>query len=150
MEQSPQSEVPEGKKKTKSEFIRAATVADVIYANAKPTANGWRGFFHSNLFVALLMWVLSQVGVVAVFVVSYYVKTSSQSERLGAAEATLTRMDEKGTLHAQYQMEAERDRMTRLETRMDKEEELTRHIEVIETEHRYLRQDVENLKNGKK
>jgi len=138
------------KKKTKSDIIRAASIEEYVLAHAKPHNGGFRGFLHSNLFVALLLWSLSQAVVIGGFVISFYMKTSQLSEWKGQIDGTINRMDKEGTVHGHINDQREDEQIVVLDARMRRVEEDTRHIEVIESEHRRLTKDVEDLRNGKK
>lgn len=145
----PAPELP-GKRETKSDQLRHSTVEEYIRAHAKPNGNGIKGFFHSNLFIALLMWCLSQAVFFGGLMISFYFRTASLYEWQGEAKATLKRMDDQGTVNGHYANQREDESITRLDQRVDKLEDVTKHVEVIETEHRHLVQDVEELKHGKK
>ncbi len=142
--------VPKRKKRTKSEILRAASVQEYLQANAKPNGNGWRGFFKSNLFTALILFLLSQSVVVTGLAISYYFKTSQLAEWKGQTEGIIKRMDEAGTVHDQYEAKTLNTSLAEVKVRVDKIEEETKHIGVLESEHRRLTKDVEDLRNGKK
>ena len=84
------------------------------------------------------------------FLISYYVRTNQLAEWKGQTEAKLQRMDEQGTIHSHYEVEKLARDITALKTKVDRMEEDTRHIEVLESEHRRLTKDVEDLRNGRK
>ncbi len=143
-------DVPRRKRKTKSDIIRAASVQEYLQAQTKPNGNGWRGFFKSNLFTALILFILSQSVVVTGLAISYYFKTAQLAEWKGQTEAVIKRMDDTGTVHDQYETKTLNSALTEVKVRVDKIEEETKHIGVLESEHRRLTKDVEDLRNGKK
>ncbi len=138
------------KKRTKSDIIRTVSVQEYVQAQSKPNGNGWRGFFKSNLFTALILFLLSQSVVVTGLAISYYFKTSQLAEWKGQTESLIKRMDDAGTNHERYRGETTTAAISELKVRADKLEETTRHVEVLESEHRRLTKDVEDLRNGKK
>lgn len=141
---------PPKKNKSDSDLIRHASLQEYMRAHAKPNGNGWKGFFHSNLFTALVLFLLSQSVVVTGLAISYYFKTSQLAEWKGQTEGLIKRMDEQGTMRSQYEDKATTMAATELKVRVEKLEEQTKHIEVLESEHRRLTKDVEELRNGKK
>ncbi len=141
---------PQRRKRTKSELLRLASLQEYVEAHAKPNGHGWKGFFRSNLFASLVIFLLTQTMLIAGLAISFYYRTTSLSEWKGETTATLLRMDEQGSHHAQNEIEKLREKISRLEVKMDKVEDQTKHIEVIESEHRRLTKDVEDLRNGKK
>lgn len=140
---------PPAKKKTPSDTIRNATVAEYIQAHTKPNG-GFKSFVHSNLFAALLVWALSQAVFFIGFIVTFWVKTTQLTEWKGKTEEAIQKMNEHGTTHSQWTDEREDREIAKHEARLDKLEEITRHVEVLESEHRRLTRDVEDLRNGKK
>ncbi len=118
-------------------------------AHAKPTPNGWKGFFHSNLFTALVLFVLSQSLVVTGLAISYYFKTSQLAEWKGQTQALIDAMS-KALVNTEYETRTVATSTVELKVRTEKLEEQTKHIEVLESEHRRLTKDVEDLRNGKK
>ena len=143
------AETPKKRERTPSDQLRQATLNQYLQAHVKP-ANGVKGFFQSNLFSALVIWVLSQAVIIAGIVITFYVRTSQLAEWKGKLDATLERMDKDGTFHGHYADERQDKQLVQHETRLDKQEEVTKHSEVNEFEVRQLRKEVEDLKNGKK
>ncbi len=141
---------PPRKKRTKSEFLRLATLHEYVEAHAKPNGHGWKGFFRSNLFASLVIFLLTQTMLIAGLAISFYYRTTSLSEWKGETTATLSRMDEQGSHHDQNEIEKSKEKLARIEAKVEKLEEQTRHIEVMETEYRFMVKDIEVLKNGKK
>ena len=137
-------------KKSDSDLIRHASLQQYMEAHAKPNGNGWKGFFHSNLFTALVLFLLSQSVVVTGLAISYYFKTSQLAEWKGQTEGLIRRMDDQGTMRSQYEDKTTTAAAAELKVRVEKLEEQTKHIEVLESEHRRLTKDVEELRNGKK
>lgn len=126
-----------------------APVPGYLYAPLKANG-GWKGFFHSNLFVALVIWLLSQAVVIGGVFVTNWMRMSQISEWKGTVDATLKRMDESDTVVSHYR-DVEQDKaIADLQARMKKSEDEGRHWEVIETEHNRLTRDVEELRHGKK
>ncbi len=138
------------KKKTRSELLRLASLQEYVAAHAKPNGQGWKGFLHSNLFTALTIFLLSQTAVVMGLAISYYFKTTQLAEWKGETEGIIKRMDNTGTMHDQYEGKAVAAQISELKTKVDKLEDQTKHVEVLESEHRRLTKDVEDLRNGKK
>lgn len=147
MDQTPP--IDTGKKETKSDLIAHATLQDYIRAHSKPNG-GFKGFLHSNLFAALVIWSLSQAVIVSGVVISFYFKTAQLAEWKGKIDATITRIDEQGTYIGRSTDVAHDKALAGMEPRLKKVEDDTRHIEVIESEHRRLTTDVEELRHGKK
>ncbi len=141
---------PPRKKRTKSELLRVASLHEFVEAHAKPNGHGWRGFVRSNLFGVLLLFLLSQLVVIAGLLIANYYKTSELSEWKGRTDAIITRMDKDGTMHSQWRWEESSKDRTELRTRIDKLEEITKRVPVMESENRRLTQDVEELRHGKK
>lgn len=122
---SPAAEQP---KKPKSDQIRHASIGDYLKAHSHPNGGpyGWQGFIRSNLFAALLIWILSQVLVFggACFIV--YARTNQLVEWRATVDQTMKRMDEWGTTHGHYaderqdatiiELQAKTRSMTELET----------------------------------
>lgn len=141
---------PHKKRETPSDRLRHATVSEYLQAHTKPNGSGWKGFLHSNLFSALLVWSLSQALIAAGVIVTVYMRMGQFSEWKGGAEKTFSRMDAEGTLHSHYSDEQQDKQLAKHEVRLDKLEEVTRHSEVNEFEVRQLRKEVEDARNGKK
>lgn len=106
----------------------------------------WRGFFKSNLFVALVIWFLGQTGLVAGLIISMWLKTSSLSEWKSKIDATMDRMDKEGTIHSHYDIQQLSHEFDEYKAKVNRIEEDSRHYDVIESEHRRLTKDVEDLK----
>jgi hypothetical protein len=138
------------RKKTKSDIIAQSTVQEFLQAHSKSNGHGWKSFIHSNLFAALLIWGLSQAVLSAAFIITFYLKTTQLTEWKGQTDATLKRMDAQGTINSHYANEQQDKQLSAIEVRLKRTEDDTRHIEVIESEHRRLTKDVEELRNGKK
>ena len=141
---------PPKKRETPSDRLRHATVNEFLQAHGRPTNGGVKGFFQSNLFSALVIWVLSQAVIIAGIVITFYVRTSQLSEWKGKLDATLERMDKDGTFHGHYADERQDKQLAQHETRLEKLEDVTKHSEVNEFEVRQLRKEVEDSKSGKK
>lgn len=140
------------KKETKSDVIAHTTVEEYLRSHAKPNG-GLKSFFHSNLFVALLLWILSQGVIFGGFIISFYMKSTQLTEWKGSVDATVKRMDDYGTNFGKFEDKTQDAALAAMEPRLKKVEEDTRHTEVIESEHRRLTKDVESLletRNGKK
>lgn len=137
------------RKKTKSELLRLTSLHEYVDAHAKP-GNGWKGFFRSNLFASLVIFLLTQTVLITGLAISFYYRTTALAEWKGQTEAQLKRMDETGTIHSHFEVEKANRDISVIESKVEKIEEQTRHIEVIESEHRRLTKDVEELRNGKK
>ncbi len=135
------------KKKTKSELLRLASLQEFVVAHSKPNGQGWKGFFHSNLFTALVLFLLSQSVVVTGLAISYYFKTTALAEWKGETEAVIRRMDRDGTVHSQWKWEEATKERAEMKVRLEKLEDTTKHIEVLESEHRRLTKDVEELRS---
>ncbi len=56
-------------------------------------------------------------------------------------------MDEQGTHHAQNEIEKAKEKIARLEAKMEKVEDETKTIKVLESENRRLTRDVEELRS---
>lgn len=140
---------PQPKRKTPSDQLRQVSVQEYIAAHSRP-GNGPKGFFHSNLFAALLVWILSQAVIIGGAVMSFWIRTALLMEWKGSVDATLKRMDEQGTVRGKSDEAEEQRDISRLETRVDKLEDVTKHVEVIESEHRRLTQDVEEIRRNPK
>ena len=112
--------------------------------------NSWRGLVHTNWFVPISLWFLTQAVIFAGFVFSMYQRMGSFAEWRQSTDAIIKRMDDSGTTHGKYRDEQEDKDIADLQTRMKAQENEGRHWEVIETEHRRLTQDVEELRHGKK
>jgi hypothetical protein len=110
----------------------------------------WRELVHTNWFVPISLWLLTQAIIFVGFMFSMYQRMGSLTEWRGATDITLKRMDESGTFHGRYRDEQEDKDIADLQARMKLQENEGRHWEVIETEHRRLTQDVEELRHGKK
>ena len=151
MEQPPQSVSPDKpkKKETKSDLIAHATIEEYLRAHAKPNG-GLKSFFHSNLFVALLLWALSQAVIIGGVVISFYFKTGQLSEWKGSIDGIIKRMDEQGTYHGRYADERQDSQIVAHDVIIRKLQDDTKHLEVIESEHRRLTKDVDDLRNAKK
>jgi|SRR5882724_12197906 len=143
------TDAPPKKKQTKSDLIAHATLQDYMHAHSKPNG-GFRAFMHSNLFAALMVWVLSQAVIFGGFIISFYMKSTQLTEWKGNIDATIRRMDDLGTIHGKFADESQDKTLAAMEPRLKKVEDDTRHLEVIESEHRRLTKDVEELRNGKK
>lgn len=90
-------------KKPKSDQIRAATVGDFIKAHSH--GNGgppFAGFLKSNLFAALMIWILSQLALFAGTYFLNYARTNQLMEWRIVTDQTLKRMDDWGTVHGHY------------------------------------------------
>jgi hypothetical protein len=74
------------------------------------------------------------------------------NRRIGAVEEKVKGMDEKGTQHSSGQLDEIHRDIGRVEARVSAVEAETSHFDVIESEHRRLTKDVEDLKaeHGKK
>lgn len=135
------------RKKTKSELLRVSTLHDWVEAHAKPNGHGWKGFFRSNLFASLVIFLLTQSTIIAGLAISFYYRTTSLSEWKGETSATLVRMDEQGTHHSQNELEKSKEKIARLEVKVEKLEDETKDIPVLKSENRRLTTDVEKLLN---
>ncbi len=137
------------KRKTPSDILRAATVQEYVQAQAKPNGDGWRGFFKSNLFTALILFLLSQSVIVTGLAISYYFKTTQLAEWKGQTQGLIDAMN-KSLANVEFETKTLGASSAELKARIDKVEEQTKHVEVLESEHRRLTRDVEELRNGKK
>ncbi len=144
------SEPSSRKKKTKSDIIRVATVQEYVQAHSKPNGDGWRGFFKSNLFTALVMFLLTQSVIITGLFISNYYKTTQLAEWKGQTDSILRRMDEQGTNHSHYEGEKAGKDIAVLQIRMDKQEDKTTDLPLIKEKINNLSRDVEALRNGKK
>jgi len=131
-----------------SEYLRAQSHPDK--PNGNGNGNGLKGFFKSNLFAALVIFVLGQGIFVGGSIFAMYWKISTLTEWKGTVDKTLERMDVQGTYHGKSADDRQDIELARQDVRISKQEEKTEHIPVIESENRRLTSDVENLKNGKK
>jgi hypothetical protein len=133
---------------SEEEHLRNVPISKYIEAHAG--GNGWKTFFRSNLFTALVIFILTQSIIVGGSFVAIYYRVSSIIEWKGQISATVARMDEGGT-HASHSqiLQAEKD-LGALDARVKTIEADTKHLDVLEAEHRRLTTDVESLKNGKK
>ena len=135
--------------KHKSDIIAHASIVEYIESHTKPNG-GLKSFFRSNLFAALLVWILSQGVIVIGVIIAFYFRTSQMSEWKAEASQTIKRMDEWGTIKGHYENERQEAAIIDLQARMKKSEDEGRQWEVIKTEHRRLTEDVEELRHGKK
>jgi len=137
------------KKETKSDLIAHATIEEYLKAHSKPNG-GLKSFFHSNLFVALLLWILSQAVIFGGFIISFYMKSTQLSEWKGNTDATIKRMDDSGTIYGKFTDDKEKQDIAVLQDKVSKLEQDTRQLPVIESEHKRLTKDVDDLTHGKK
>jgi len=133
-----------------SDQLRHASIQDYLKAHAKPDAEGLRGFVKSNLFTALVMFLLTQAVFFGGSFVSFNNKINSVTEWKGQIDGILKRMDDTGTIHSHYIEDEQGKDLGNIDTRLKRVEDETRHLEVIESEHRRLTNDVEELKRSKK
>jgi len=119
-------------------------------AHSKPNGEGIKGFFKSNLFAALLIFLLTQAIVIGGSMASFFNRMNSLTEWKGQTDGNLHRMDIEGTVHSHYTDDQQSRDIATIDARLKRVEEDTRHIEVLESEHRRLTNDVEELKRGKK
>lgn len=117
---------------------------EYLEAHTKPNG-GWRSFLHSNLFTALVIWMLSQAVLVGGVIVTIYLKMSSLTEWKGGVNTTLKRMDDQGTAHSHWTDEQQGQELVKLRTEMDKVKDDSAQFKVIQSEHRRLTRDVEKL-----
>lgn len=156
MEEKQQIPPQPERKRTKSDILAHSTVQEYMASHTKPNG-GFKGFLHSNLFAALVIWALSQSVLAGSVIVAFVVRTSNLSSKInqlsewkGEKEAVFRRLDEWGTTHGHYADERQDGAIIDLQARMKKSEEEGRQWEVIKTEHRRLTEDVEELRHGKK
>jgi len=150
MDDKPQNAIGQAKKKeTKSDLIAHTTVEEYLRSHAKPNG-GFKSFFHSNLFVALLLWILSQAVIFGGFIISFYMKSTQLSEWKGNTDATIKRMDDSGTIYGKFTDDKEKQDIAVLQDKVSKLEQDTRQLPVIESEHKRLTKDVDDLTHGKK
>jgi len=126
--------------------LRSESASHYLRAHSRPDGNGWRGFLKSNLFSALVLFFLSQAFLIGGMIVAMYWRLNLFSEWKGNVESTLKRMDDQGTNHSHYADESQDKKLTELETRLHSVEQDTGHLDVLESEHRRLTKDVEELK----
>lgn len=108
---------PEPTKKPKSDQIRHTSFGDYLSAHAHPNGNGFRGFFRSNLFAALTVWILSQVVLIGGSVLLTYARTNQLIEWRAGVDTTLKRMDDWGTTHGHYADERQDANIIELQAR---------------------------------
>jgi len=137
-------------KKPSSDQIRKATVQDYLTAQSHADGHGIKGFFKSNLFSALVLFVLGQGVIFAGTVIAMYWRVSAIIEWKGKVEGRLERMDEQGTIYSHYHIEELDKSESKHDARLERIEDDSRQFEVLKSEHRRLTNDVEQLKNGKK
>jgi len=137
-------------KKPSSDQLRQATVQEYLKAQSHSDGHGLRGFFKSNLFSALILFVLGQGIVVAGTIIAMYWRVSAIIEWKGGVDARLQRMDEQGTMYGHYHVEELNKSESKHDARLERIEDDSRQFEVLKSEHRRLTNDVEQLKNGKK
>jgi len=150
MDDKPQNATDQPKtKETKSDLIAHTTVEEYLRSHAKPNG-GLKSFFHSNLFVALLLWILSQAVIFGGFIISFYMKSTQLTEWKGNTDAIVKRMDDSGTIYGKFTDDKEKQDIAVLQDKVSKLEQDTRQLPVIESEHRRLTKDVDDLTHGKK
>lgn len=92
-------------KKPKSDQLRHATARDYFKAHSHAelgSEKGFKGFIKSNLFTALVIWILSQAALLGLSYVANYYRTSELTKWSVSVDQTLKRMDEWGTTHGHY------------------------------------------------
>lgn len=130
-------------------LLRTTTLQEYLEAHARG-GTGWHAFFRSNLFAALIIFLLSQGIVFGGFLVTYYIRTTALQEWREKVDESIKRMDQEGSTYSHYMMEKILTKQVEIDTRLKHVEDDTRHIEVLESEHRRLTKDVEEIRNGKK
>lgn len=120
-------------------------ISEYLDAHAKK-GYSWHDFVRSNLFAALVIWFLGQSVLVGGLFVTLVQRTSRLNEWKGGIDAIVKRMDEQGTNSARYQLQEIEKDLTDLKSRIKRTEEDTGHLDVLESEHRRLTKDVEELK----
>lgn len=92
--------------KPKSDQLRHATIGEYLKAHSHPNGDsnerGWHGFIKSNLFVALLIFLLGQAVILGSSYFLNYVRTSKLWEWKVSTDLTLKRMDDWGTTHGHF------------------------------------------------
>ena len=82
-------------------------------------------------------------------IISNWQKSAALSEWKGQTDAIIKRMDADGTVHGHYADERQDRQLSEHDERLKRAEQDTRHLEVLESEHRRLTRDVEELKAGR-
>jgi len=105
--------------------------------------SGIKDFLRSNLFVFLLAQIVAFVSLI----VHYSIKFASFEEFKQKTEITLSRMDDAGTHYSHNKIEEVQKDVTSNGVRIKAIEDDTKHLDVLEEEHRRLTNDVEKLKD---
>src|SRR5215475_14357749 len=126
-------------KKPSSDQLRHATMQEYLAAQAHPpkpngngNGNGLKGFFKSNLFAALVIFVLGQGVIVGGALFTMYWRQSNILEWKGTVDKTLERMDTQGTYHGKNADERQDIELAKHDLRVSKVEDKTEHIAVME------------------
>ena len=131
------------------EIARNLSIERYLRAHSGPNG-GWRGFFKSNLFAALVIWLITQVG----FLVAMYWRVSGLIEWKGGVDKTLEEFRTQGSPALRKEVEFHaRENATNfgaLDARVSKVERDTEHFDVMEAENRRITEALEKLKNDKK
>jgi hypothetical protein len=141
----------------KERAIREMTVLEFLAAHSKASTHWYTGFLKSNLFAGIALWVLTQSVILIGSVIAFNYRVSSLTEwragvdvDLKATHLEIKSVDDKGTSYARHKVEEYDRTIGSLETHVKAIEDDTKHLDVLEFEHRRLTEDVEKLKNGKK
>jgi len=140
-------------KKPSSDQLRNATLHEYIAAQSRPShsehGNGIKGFLKSNLFSGLVLYFIAQLAVGGGAMMVAYWRVGNLLEWKGQIETRLDRMDNQGTIHGKSADERQDIQLSRHELQINKLEDKTERVPVLESEHRRLTNDVEQLKHEK-
>lgn len=106
--------------KPPSDQIRHISVQDYISAHSHGAVNGergWKGFFKSNLFAAVVVFLLGQAVVVGGSLLLTYNRTALLIDWKTSVDLTLKRMDEWGTWHGHTADERQDAEISRLQAK---------------------------------
>ncbi len=137
---------PPEKKQSDSDKIRKTDVSDYIKAHSHPNGGSWwKGFLKSNLFVALVLWVLAQVSIV----VGMFWRVSSLSEWRGSVDSDIKTIKQQ-VAEESYDIKHHSEDIAALREADKEIKNDTKRVPVLESEHARLTKDVENLKDASK
>ena len=136
--------------KPSSDQLRKATVNDYLAAQSRPNGNGIKGFFKSSLFASLLVFCLTQAVLVGASYISMSTRVSTMEKWAGTMEGTVTQMNASGTRYSHDRLiELSKDVAINSDNIKEIKKD-TDHLDVLESEHRDLKKQMDELKNGKR
>jgi len=144
--------MPDSPQERHERELRTESIGHYLHAHAKPNGN-WKDFIRSNLFAALLIWILGQSVVAVGTFVAFSTKVTSLTEWKAqnelwksSVESSLKDINKAGTDFARHRTEEQQHDLDKLDIRVDKLETATAHLDVMEDENRRITTDVEELK----